>query len=115
MLFLSLAGLAILCYTGKEQWGILVPIAFAMIPVAWSPLIVGGTALASELTPFGQGEGLGLFNAITALSSVIAAFAAGYIAHRWGYPVVTIFASVIVLIGMLTFVPVMKKACCFVK
>ncbi len=109
MLFFSLAGLAILCYIGKEEWNVLVPLAFAMIPIAWSPLIVGGTALASELTPFGQGEGLGLFNAVTALSSVIAAFAAGFIAHIWGYPVVTIFAAAIVFWGVLVFVPIIKK------
>ncbi len=109
MLFLSLLGLTVLCYIGKAEWWLLVPAAFAMIPIAWSPLIVGGTALASELTPFGQGEGLGLFNGSFALSSVIAAVLAGVIAHSWSYPMVTFAATVFAGSGMLLFVPLLRK------
>ncbi len=110
MLFVSLLGLAILCYIGETEWWLLVPAAFAMIPIAWSPLIVGGTAFASELTPFSQGEGLGLFNASFALSSVIAAVLAGFIAHRWDYPTVTLVATVFAGVGMLIFLPLLAKS-----
>ena len=108
MLFVSLLGLTILCYTGKDDWWFLVPAAFAMIPIAWSPLIVGGTALASELTPFKQGEGLGLFNASFALSSVIAAVLAGFIAHKWDYPTVTLVATVFAGTGLILFLPLLR-------
>ncbi len=113
MLFMSLLGLTILCYAGKNEWWLLVPAAFAMIPIAWSPLIVGGTALASELTPFGQGEGLGLFNGSFALSSVIAAVLAGMIAHHWSYPMVTLTATVFAGVGMLLFLPLIRKKSVF--
>lgn len=109
MLFASLLGLGILCFCGRSEWGVLVPIAFAMIPIAWSPLIVAGTSFASELTPFGQGEGLGLFNASTALSSVIAAFLAGIIAHTWDYPTLIICAMIVVFLGAIFFMPLLKR------
>ena len=109
MLFLSLLGLSILCYSFEREWKYFVPAAFAMIPIAWSPLIVAGTALASELTTIGQGAGLGLFNAMTALSSVLAALAAGWIAHHWDYPTVTCTAAVLALLGIITLIPVLVK------
>ena len=108
MLFASLLGLTLLCHTGRADWWFLVPAAFAMIPIAWSPLIVGGTALASELTPFSQGEGLGLFNASFALSSVIAAVLAGFIAHNWNYPAITLTATIFTGAGMLLFLPLLR-------
>jgi predicted MFS family arabinose efflux permease len=54
------------------------------VVLAWSLLSVGGTALTAERSPIGEGEALGLFNAASALASVIGAALGGWIAGRWG-------------------------------
>jgi MFS family permease len=58
---------------------------FLFIVLAWSLLSVSGTALTAQLSPVGQGEGMGIFNAVTALAGVIGAALGGWIAEGWGY------------------------------
>ncbi len=69
MTLVSVAGLSALAYfhTGANQW--LVPVVYILIPVAWSPLIVGGTAWTAQLATFEEGEALGSFNAATAVAA----------------------------------------------
>jgi uncharacterized membrane protein YeaQ/YmgE (transglycosylase-associated protein family) len=46
---------------------------------------VSGTALAARLSPVGEGEGMGIFNATTAIAGVIGAVLGGWAAVVWGY------------------------------
>ncbi len=112
MTLASAAGMAVLAYvhTPFDVW--LVPAAFVLLPVAWSPLIVAGTAVSAELAvPLGtpEGEALGLYNATTAIASVLSALAAGVIADLMSYGVVLIVATVTTGVGCLMFLPLLKK------
>jgi MFS family permease len=105
MTLVSLASLTTLSYvhSGFNQW--LVPVMYILIPIAWSPLIVGGTAWTAQLTPFKEGEALGSFNAATAVAAVIAAFAAGFVAHKFGYGMILVIATITSVIALLCFIP----------
>lgn len=105
----SLTGLSIFAYvnTGYNPW--LVPMVYILIPIAWSPLIVGGTAWTAQLATFEEGEALGYFNAASAVSSVIAAFAAGYLAHRFSYRMILVAAAISSFAGLLLFIPLLAK------
>jgi MFS family permease len=83
---LAFLGLLILGFTRYGGRGHLALLAFLFVVLAWSLLSVSGTALTAELSPIGEGEGMGLFNAATALAGVIGSAAGGWIAGRWGYP-----------------------------
>ena len=110
MLVLSLVGLALLTDVSDSSWRyILAPVAFCMIPVGWSPLIVAGTALTSEITTIGRGGGLGLFNAVTAIAAVISAIAAGKLAADYGYTMVAMVAAVFGVVGLFLFLPLLKS------
>ena len=58
-------------------------LGFAFVVLAWSLLSVSGTALAADLSPVGEGTGLGIFNAATAVAGVLGAVAGGWAAGRW--------------------------------
>ena len=105
MTLISVAALATLSYvqTGLNQW--LVPIMYILIPIAWSPLIVGGTAWTAQLATFKEGEALGSFNAATAVAAVIAAFAAGFVAHTFGYGMILIIATIASFLAIICFIP----------
>ena len=81
---LACGALLILALTHPPGQGALALLAFGAVVLAWSLLSVGGTALTAELSPVGEGEALGLFNAATALAGVIGAALGGWIAGRWG-------------------------------
>ncbi|MCK4722592.1 MAG: hypothetical protein KAT75_04780, partial [Dehalococcoidia bacterium] len=110
MTVVSVAGMAILAYvhTGFNQW--LVPVVYILIPIAWSPLIVGGTAWAAQLATFEEGEALGSFNGMTAVAAVIAAFAAGLVAHHFGYGMILVVATVASVLALLCFTPLLPSA-----
>ena len=105
MTLISVSGLAILSYinTGFNQ--VLVPVIYVLIPIAWSPLIVGGTSWAAELATFEEGEALGLYNATTAVAAVIAAFAAGLVANHFGYGVILVIGSIACILSLPCFLP----------
>jgi len=107
MTLVSVAGLALLAYvhTGFTQW--LAPIMYILIPIAWSPLIVGGTAWAAQLATFKEGEALGSYNATTAVAAVIAAFAAGFLAHNFGYGMVLIISTAACLLALPCLIPLL--------
>ena len=83
---------------------------YILIPIAWSPLIVGGTAWTAQLATFQEGEALGAFNAITAVAAVIAAFAAGLLAKNFGYGMVLIIGSAASLLALSCFIPLLSRA-----
>lgn len=105
MTLISTGGLALLAFIDVPARVWLVPIVYVLIPIAWSPLIVGGTSWAAALAPFGEGEALGLFNASSAISSVIAAFATGLIAHHLSFPMVLVGAAISSAVALAIFLP----------
>ena len=109
MTVVSVGGLATLAYmhSGINQW--LVPVVYILIPIAWSPLIVGGTAWAAQLATFEEGEALGCYNGITAVAAVIAAFTAGVVAHNFGYVMVLIIGTVASIVALVCFIPLLSS------
>jgi predicted MFS family arabinose efflux permease len=109
MTLISVAALAALAYvhSGVNQW--LVPVMYILIPVAWSPIIVGGTAWAAQLATFEEGEALGSFNATSAVAAVIAAFAAGLLAHKFGYGMILVIAACTSFLALLCFIPLVAS------
>lgn len=105
MTLVSVAGLAALAHmhTGYNQW--LVPVVYILIPIAWSPLIVGGNTWTAKLATFEEGEALGIFNATTAVASVISAFTAGLVAHNFGYGMVLVIGAISSIIALACFIP----------
>ncbi len=58
---------------------------FLVVVLAWSLLSVSSTALVASLSPESEGAGMGVFNAVTALSGVIGSVLGGWVANTWGY------------------------------
>jgi predicted MFS family arabinose efflux permease len=83
---------------GFQGW--LALVAFAFVVFAWSLMSVSGTALAANLSPVGEGEGMGIFNAVNALSGVIGAALGGWVAGNWGYTAISIMAVAGVASGL---------------
>lgn len=96
--FAGLCGLALARVPGR---GGLAVLGFGVVVLAWSLLSVSGTALAAQWSPVGEGEGLGLFNAATALAGVIGAAAGGWAAGRWGYGTAAWAGAIGVACGLL--------------
>ena len=104
----SLAAMAFFAYvkTGANLW--LIPLVYIPIPIAWSPLMVGGTAWAAQLANFEEGEALGFFTSATAISSVISAFAAGYLGQHFGYGSVLIVGAISSALAIICFIPLLR-------
>jgi predicted MFS family arabinose efflux permease len=71
--------------------------------LAWSLLSVGSTALVAELS-HREGEGMGIFNAVTAAGGVAGALAGGAAAGALGYGVVPVLAVAGSVLGFLVFI-----------
>lgn len=74
--------------------------AFTLIVLAWSLLIVSGTVLATQLSPVGEGAGIGIFNASSAVANVFGATLGGWAADHWGYSAVLVVAMIGVGLGL---------------
>jgi len=96
--FLGLLGLGLAQFDSRH-W--LALSGFALVVLAWSLLSVSGTALTANLAPIGEGAGIGIFNATTALAGVMGAAAGGWVAGYWGYNAVSGLAAVGVALGFL--------------
>ncbi|KIX10970.1 MFS transporter [Dethiosulfatarculus sandiegensis] len=109
MTLVSMVGMAVLAYvdTGMNWW--LSQVVFISMPVAWSPLIVAGTAYTAQLATMPEGNALGVFNSSTAVASVLGALAAGWLSDAWGYGVVMIGACVLTVAGLFVLVVCLKK------
>lgn len=105
----SLGGMALLAWvdTGANAW--VLPPVYMLIPIAWSPLMVGGNAWAAQLAPGEEGQALGLFNAALAISSVIAAFGGGLLAHHVSYRALLLAAAASSALSVLLFLPLLGK------
>jgi MFS family permease len=109
MTLTSLSCMTLLSYwdTGFNKW--LIPFVYIPIPIAWSPLMVGGTAWAAQLATFEEGEALGFFNAATAISSVISAFGAGLLGHHFGYGSVLLVGACSSAVSVVCLLPLLFK------
>jgi predicted MFS family arabinose efflux permease len=68
-----------------EALRLLVVLVVTLILCCWAVLSVSSTALTAHLSAHHEGEGLGLFNAVTALAGVLGALLGGWLAAQWGY------------------------------
>jgi MFS family permease len=62
-------------------------ITFTIIMLCWPFLIVSGTALTAQLSTFGKGTHMGVFNAVSALACVTGSALGGCLASWSGYAV----------------------------
>ena len=76
--------------------------AFLLVVLAWSFLGVGSTALVAELS-HREGEGMGIFNAVTAVGGVVGSAAGGWAAGTMGYAAVPVLAIAGSVLGLLVF------------
>jgi DHA1 family tetracycline resistance protein-like MFS transporter len=97
--FAVLLWLALLRSSGTI--GLLALIAFAFVVWAWSLMSVSGTDLAARLSPSGEGQGLGIFNAMTSVAGILGALIGGWVASAWGYIAIVVFAVLGVLLGLI--------------
>ena len=94
--FLSLLALGVTHF--GQAW--LVLLSFLFVVLAWSLLSVSGTALTAQLSPVGEGEGMGIFNAATALAGTMGAVLGGWVSGYWGYNGAIALAMVGVAFGL---------------
>jgi MFS family permease len=82
MAFLSFFLLEVFYLGGSVQ---LILLSFSVVVLCWPFLIVSGTALTALLSPFGEGEGMGIFCAVLATACVTGSAVGGWLAAQWGY------------------------------
>jgi MFS family permease len=96
---LALAAMLAILVAHRLEWFSL--LAFVAIVVAWSLLSVSGTGLVARISPVGEGSGMGIFNAATAVAGVIGAAVGGWAATRWGYRAALELATASSSLGLL--------------
>jgi MFS transporter, DHA1 family, tetracycline resistance protein len=101
MRLVAFVGLFALGYTHFGFQGWLALVSFAFVVFAWSLMSVSGTSLAASLSPVGEGEGMGIFNAVNALAGVVGAALGGWVAGNWGYATTSIVAVAGVTSGLI--------------
>jgi DHA1 family tetracycline resistance protein-like MFS transporter len=77
-----------------EAAGPIALVSFVLVVVAWSLMSVSGTEITAQFSEANEGEGLGLFNASTAIAGVIGAVIGGWSAGMWGYNMVAVLGIV---------------------
>jgi predicted MFS family arabinose efflux permease len=80
--FVGLIALAGMAFGGREA---LVLVAFAVIELAFPAMSVSSTLLTSQLSPAGEGEGMGLYTAVAAFAGLGGAVLGGWVAATTGY------------------------------
>jgi DHA1 family tetracycline resistance protein-like MFS transporter len=96
--------LTILTFVSLPGRGLLALLFFLFIVLAWSLLSVSSTALVASLSPENEGEEMGIFSAVTALSGVIGAVVGGWAASLWGYAAISIMGIVGVGAGLIVLI-----------
>jgi MFS family permease len=97
LVFMGLFALGLTPAGGHRQLALL---GFAPIVLCWALLSVSGTALTAHLARHNEGEGMGLFNAVTSLAGVLGAALGGWLAGQWGYNVASGLAVVGITLGL---------------
>jgi len=86
--------LTLLAFVSLPGRGLFTLLFFLFVVLAWSLLSVAGTALVASLSPENEGEGMGIFNAVTALAGVVGAALGGWAASLWGYAAIPIMGII---------------------
>jgi MFS transporter, DHA1 family, tetracycline resistance protein len=89
--FLALFELG-LAHRGGPHWFAL-PL-FTVVVASYPPIGVGSATLTPQLSPIAAGEGIGLFNATTAIAAAIGAHLGGWLAEHVGFSRVPLVAMV---------------------
>jgi DHA1 family tetracycline resistance protein-like MFS transporter len=101
MRWLAFSGMLWLAFTRTSaSAGWLALLLFGFVVLAWSLMSVSGTALAAQLSPVGEGQGLGIFNAMTAIAAILGAVLGGWTAQIWGYQSILGLAIIGVALGI---------------
>jgi MFS family permease len=98
MAFLSFFFLEVYHFGGQVQ---LVLLSFSAIVLCWPFLIVSGTALTAQLSPLGEGKGMGIFCAVLATACVIGSAVGGWLAAQWGYDAAAGMAVITDALGLM--------------
>ncbi len=96
--FAGMFGLVFLPAGGNGGW--LALLAFTFVVLVWSLMSVSGTALAARLSTIGEGQGLGIFNALTSAAGILGAVLGGWAAGIWGYSAIVVLALGGVALGL---------------
>jgi predicted MFS family arabinose efflux permease len=103
MAFIIFFFLAVFHCDGKVQ---LILLSFSAIVLCWPFLLVSATALTALLSPFGEGEGMGLFCAVLAAAGVTGSALGGWLADQWGYNAVLCMAVISDALGLMLMYPI---------
>jgi MFS family permease len=98
MAFISFFFLELFHLNGQVQ---LVLLSFSAIVLCWPFLVVSGTGLTALLSPFGEGEGMGIFCAVLATACMTGAALGGWLAAHWGYNAASGMAIVCDALGLM--------------
>jgi MFS family permease len=98
MAFISFFLLGVFPFEGSVQ---LILLSFSVVVLCWPFLVVSGTALTALLSPFGEGEGMGIFCAFLAMACVTGSALGGWIVVRWGYNAAPGMAVVTEALGLI--------------
>jgi DHA1 family tetracycline resistance protein-like MFS transporter len=99
--FIALTVLSSASFPGR---GWLAMMFFLFVVLMWSLLSVSSTALVADLSPENEGEGMGIFNAVTALSGVIGSVLGGWAANQWGYAAIPVIGIIGVGVGFIVLI-----------
>ncbi len=93
--------LLIMIYTPSSITPLIACVGFTFIVLAWPVISVSGTTLTAELTPVSEGEAMGLYNASSAIATVIGTFAGGPLVNIIGYSAISILGSAGLILALL--------------
>jgi predicted MFS family arabinose efflux permease len=95
---ICLAALSYAVLPGKGAWA---EVAFAVLVLAWPLLGVSAPTLVGLLSPFGEGEGMGLYAAAAAVGAVAGATLGGDAAQLFGFRAVPVAGACCMLIALM--------------
>ncbi len=91
----------IMIYTRISLTPFIACIGFTFIVLAWPVISVTGTTLTAELTTVSEGEAMGLYNASSAIATVLGTFAGAPLVNIIGYSAISILGSAGLIIALL--------------
>ena len=109
MTLITMLGMTYFAYVSSAYTWWLSQAFFILMPMAWSPLIVAGTAYTAQLATMPEGSALGIFNSVTAVGSVIGALAAGWLADAFGYGVVMVSGTSLTIISLVVLMSLLRN------
>ena len=84
-------------------------VALVTAAVAYSFEVVAATMLTARLTPFSEGSAMGVLNSAIAAGSIIGALVPSVVAARYGYGVLTLVATGVVVVALLVGLPLIER------